>query len=35
LNAPYTLRDVVAKARAGGVSAPVGIGSQGLVSGDR
>lgn len=35
LNASYTLRDVVAKARAGGVSAPVGIGSQGLVSGDR
>ena len=35
LNAPYTLRDVVAKARAGGVSAQVGIGSQGLVSGDR
>ena len=35
LNAPYTLRDVVAKARAGGVSAPLGIGSQGLVSGDR
>ena len=35
LNAPYTLRDVVAKARAGGVSAPVGIGNQGLVSGDR
>jgi ectoine hydroxylase-related dioxygenase (phytanoyl-CoA dioxygenase family) len=35
LNAPYTLRDVVVKARAGGVSAPVGIGSQGLVSGDR
>jgi ectoine hydroxylase-related dioxygenase (phytanoyl-CoA dioxygenase family) len=35
LNAPYTLRDVVAKARAGGVSAAVGIGSQGLVSGDR
>ena len=35
LNAPYTLREVVAKARAGGVSAPVGIGSQGLVSGDR
>ena len=27
LNAPYTLRDVVAKARAGGRSAPVGIGS--------
>ena len=35
LNAPYTLRDVVVKARAGGVSAPVGVGSQGLVSGDR
>ena len=35
LNAPYTLRDVVAKARAGGVRAAVGIGSQGLVSGDR
>ena len=34
LNAPYTLREVVAKARAGGVSAPVGIGSQGLVSRD-
>lgn len=27
LNAPYTLRDVVGKARAGGKSAPVGIGS--------
>ena len=33
LNAPYTLRDVVGKARAGGVSAPVGIGREGLVSG--
>ena len=33
LNAPYTLRDVVGKARAGGQSAPVGIGSRGLVSG--
>ena len=32
LNA-YTLRDVVGKARAGGVSAPVGIGREGLVSG--
>jgi hypothetical protein len=30
LNAPFTLRDVVGKARAGGISAPVGIGSQGL-----
>ncbi len=30
LNAPFTLRDVVGKARAGGVSAPVGIGSKGL-----
>ena len=29
LNAPFTLRDVVGKARAGGVSAPVGIGSKG------
>ena len=26
LNAPYTLRQVVTKARAGGQSAPVGIG---------
>ena len=26
LNAPYTLREVVGKARAGGRSAPVGIG---------
>lgn len=26
LNAPYTLREVVTKARAGGQSAPVGIG---------
>jgi hypothetical protein len=26
LNAPFTLRDVVRKARAGGQSAPVGIG---------
>ena len=34
LNAPYTLRDVVGKARAGGQSAPVGIGSRGLVSGN-
>ena len=34
LQAPYTLRDVVSKARSGGVSAPVGIGSQGLVSGN-
>jgi len=33
LNAPYTLRDVVSKARSGGVSAPVGIGSEGLVTG--
>ena len=33
LNASYTLRDVVGKARAGGVSAPVGIGREGLVSG--
>ena len=30
LNAAYTLRDVVGKARAGGVSAPVGIGEGGL-----
>ena len=30
LNTPFTLRDVVGKARAGGVSAPVGIGSKGL-----
>jgi ectoine hydroxylase-related dioxygenase (phytanoyl-CoA dioxygenase family) len=30
LNAPFTLRDVVGKARAGGVSAPVGISSKGL-----
>ena len=30
LNAPFTLRDVVGRARAGGVSAPVGIGSKGL-----
>ena len=30
LNAPFTLRDVVGKARAGGVSAPVGIGSKDL-----
>ena len=28
LNAPYTLRDVVRKARAGGQSAPVGIGGE-------
>ena len=34
LNAPYTLREVVGKARAGGKSAPVGIGSRGLVSGN-
>ena len=33
LNAPFTLRDVVGKARAGGVSAPVGIGSKGLIAG--
>ena len=33
LNAPFTLRDVVGKARAGGVSAPVGIGSKGLNAG--
>ena len=33
LNASFTLRDVVGKARAGGVSAPVGIGREGLVSG--
>lgn len=33
LNAPFTLRDVVGKARAGGVSAPVGIGSRGLHAG--
>lgn len=33
LNAPFTLRDVVGKARSGGVSAPVGIGGEGLVSG--
>ena len=33
LNAPFTLRDVVGKARTGGVSAPVGIGREGLVSG--
>ncbi len=31
LNAPYTLRDIVGKARSGGVSAPVGIGEKGLV----
>ncbi len=31
LNAPYTLRDIVSKARSGGVSAPVGIGEKGLV----
>jgi hypothetical protein len=31
LNAAYTLREVVGKARAGGVSAPVGIGERGLV----
>ena len=31
LNATYTLREVVGKARAGGVSAPVGIGERGLV----
>ena len=30
LNAPFTLRDVVGRARAGGGSAPVGIGSKGL-----
>ncbi|NCF44187.1 MAG: hypothetical protein GWP70_05120 [Proteobacteria bacterium] len=30
LNAPYTLREVVGKARAGGVAAPVGIGNKGL-----
>ena len=29
LNAPFTLREVVGKARAGGVSAPVGIGGKG------
>ena len=34
LNAPYTLREVVGKARAGGKSAPVGIGSRGLVPGN-
>ena len=33
LNARFTLRDVVGKARAGGVSAPVGIGSKGLNAG--
>ena len=33
LNAPFTLRDVVGKARAGGASAPVGIGSKGLNAG--
>ena len=33
LNTPFTLRDVVGKARAGGVSAPVGIGSKGLNAG--
>ena len=33
LNAPFTLRDVVGKARVGGVSAPVGIGSKGLNAG--
>ncbi len=33
LNAPFTLRDVVGKARAGGISAPVGIGSKGLNAG--
>jgi len=32
MNAPYTLRDVVRKARAGGQSASVGISSRGLVS---
>lgn len=32
LNALYTLREVVGKARAGGVAAPVGIGSKGIVS---
>jgi ectoine hydroxylase-related dioxygenase (phytanoyl-CoA dioxygenase family) len=31
LNAAYTLREVVGKARAGGISAPVGIGRHGLV----
>ena len=31
LNAAYTLREVVGKARAGGASAPVGIGDRGLV----
>ena len=30
LRAPFTLRDVVAKARAGGKSAPLGIGGTGL-----
>ena len=30
LNAPFTLREVVSKARSGGVSAPVGIGEKGL-----
>ena len=34
LNAPYTLRGVVGKARTGGQSAPVGIGIRGLVSGN-
>lgn len=34
LNAQYTLRDVVGNARAGGVSAPVGIGGSGLVGGE-
>ena len=34
LNAPYTLREVVGKARAGGKSASVGIGSRGLVPGN-
>ena len=33
LNAPYTLRDVLGKARAGGQSASVDISSRGLVSG--
>ena len=32
LNAAYTLREVVAKARAGGKSAPVGIGETGLTA---
>ncbi len=34
LNAGYTLRDVVGKARRGGVSAPVGIGGAGLAAGE-